>query len=66
MYRKAGFQFISLPEAERDPFYRTDIDPSLPPEPVNLEWTAIARSIKLAPKTDYAPILEKICPAPSR
>jgi len=64
-YRQAGFRFVSLPEAERDPFYRSDIDPSLPPEPVNLEWTAIARGIKLPPHTDYAPLLDKICAAPN-
>jgi xylan 1,4-beta-xylosidase len=65
MYRQAGFRFVSLPEAERDPFYRSDVDPSLPPEPVNLEWTAIARGIKLPPHTDYAPLLDKICAAPN-
>jgi xylan 1,4-beta-xylosidase len=65
MYRKAGFRFVSLPEAERHPFYRSDVDPSLPAEPVNLEWTAIARGIKLPAHTDYAPLLDKICAAPS-
>lgn len=66
MYRKAGFRFVSIQEAERDPFYRSEVDPSLPAQPPNLEWTAIARGIKLPPRTDYAPLLAKVCAAPSR
>ena len=65
MYRKAGFRFVSIQQAERDPFYRADLDPSLPPEPQNLEGRAAARGMKLPARTDYAPLLAKICAAPS-
>jgi peptidoglycan/xylan/chitin deacetylase (PgdA/CDA1 family) len=30
IYRDSGFRFVSLPRAERDPVYRSDIDLSLP------------------------------------
>ena len=65
MYRKAGFRFVSIQQAERDPFYRSDVDPSLPAEPQNLEGRAAARGIKLPAQTDYAALLGKICPAPN-
>jgi len=65
VYRKAGFRFVSIQQAERDPFYRSDVDPSLPPEPQNLEGRAAARGIKLPAQTDYAVLLDKICPAPN-
>ena len=66
MYRKAGYRFVSIQRAERDPFYRSDIDPSLPPEPQNLEARAAARGINVVPRTDYAPLLDRICAAPNR
>lgn len=65
MYRNAGFRFVSVQQAERDKFYRSDIDPSLAPEPQNLEARAAARGIKFAPRTNYAPLLDKICTAAS-
>jgi alpha-N-arabinofuranosidase len=66
MYRKAGFQFVSIQDAERDPFYRADVNPSLPAEPQNLEGRAAARGIKLPPRTNYGPLLDKVCASPSR
>jgi peptidoglycan/xylan/chitin deacetylase (PgdA/CDA1 family) len=66
LYRDAGFKFVSLPEAERDPAYREDTDPSLPAPPRGLEGKAQARGIPLPPRANYGPLLEKICPAPSR
>ena len=66
MYRDAGFEFVSLPEAERDPAYREDTDPSLPAPPRGLEGKVLARGMTLPPRTNYGPRLEKICPAPSR
>lgn len=32
IYKQAGFRFVSLRQAERDPVFRADVDPSLPPE----------------------------------
>ena len=45
MYRSHGFHFISLAEAEKDPFYSNDIDPLLPGVPDTLEAAAAARHL---------------------
>lgn len=37
MYRRKGFRFVTLEEAMRDPHYRTDLDPSLAPQPQFLD-----------------------------
>jgi peptidoglycan/xylan/chitin deacetylase (PgdA/CDA1 family) len=66
MYRKAGFRFVSIEQAERDPFYRSDINPSLPAEPQNLEARAAARGIKVPAQTNYAALLDQICAAANR
>jgi peptidoglycan/xylan/chitin deacetylase (PgdA/CDA1 family) len=63
MYRRAGFRFVSLPEAERDPAYRDQVDPSRQAQPRGLEGKALARGIPLPQRTNYGPLLEKICPA---
>ena len=63
LYRDAGFEFVSLPQAESDPAYREEVDPSLPAQPRGLEGKAQARGIPLPPRTNYAPLLEKICAA---
>jgi peptidoglycan-N-acetylglucosamine deacetylase len=61
LYRSKGFQFISLPEAEHDEFYRTSIDLSLPAEPDMLEEAMRARHLELPTRTDFAPQLESMC-----
>lgn len=33
LYRHRGVRFVPLAEAERDPAYASDMQPSLPPEP---------------------------------
>lgn len=37
LYRRHGFQFVSLEQAERDPFYKYDVDPKLLPGPDMLQ-----------------------------
>jgi len=37
LYRSRGFHFITLPQAERNSFYRVDTNPSLPSTPDSLE-----------------------------
>lgn len=66
LYRSEGFHLVSLPDAERDPAYADQVNPGLPAEAKGLEWKAIARGIPLPPRTDYAPLLGRVCPAPSR
>jgi peptidoglycan/xylan/chitin deacetylase (PgdA/CDA1 family) len=60
LYRGAGFRFVSLPQAERDPVYRayTDLNLPAPPSPQEL---AKAKGVSLQPATDYAAKLETMC-----
>ena len=53
LYRSRGFTFISLAEAERDEFYRNDLDLSLSPNPDDLEQAMKARH--LTPDPDLIP-----------
>jgi peptidoglycan/xylan/chitin deacetylase (PgdA/CDA1 family) len=62
LYRSAGFRFVSLPDAERDPAYADQTNPSLPAEPKGLEGKAIARGIALPARTDFSAALAAICP----
>lgn len=48
MYRRKGFRFVTLEEAMRDPHYRTDLDPSLAPQPQFLEQILIEQQQKPA------------------
>jgi hypothetical protein len=61
LYRSKGFEFVSLPEAERDDFYRSSIDLTLPAEPDMLEQVMRARHLELPTRTDFAPQLESVC-----
>lgn len=47
LYRSKGFTFITLKEAENDPFYAAAIDPSLPDQPDALEGTMHAGDLPL-------------------
>lgn len=61
-YRKAGFQFVSLAEAQADPAYAQDNDPRLPPRPQNLAARAAAKGISVPPVADPEPELAAMCP----
>lgn len=60
IYRAAGFRFVSLPEAERDPVYAgyTDLGLSPPPSPDEL---ARDRHVKLTNAPDVSARLNSIC-----
>ena len=45
VYQDRGFTFVTLQDAENDPFYASDIDPSLPDQPDNLEGAMHARGL---------------------
>lgn len=57
LYRSRGFTFITLQDAENDPFYASSIDPSLPDQPDTLEGLMDARHLSLPsrPKLDLDP-----------
>jgi peptidoglycan/xylan/chitin deacetylase (PgdA/CDA1 family) len=50
LYRSKGFTFITLKEAENDPFYAGSIDPSLPDQSDSLEGALSARGLPLPPR----------------
>jgi hypothetical protein len=47
LHRSRGFQFVTLPEAERDKFYGEDTDLHLSPGPDSLEGSMIERRLPL-------------------
>ncbi|HKV26245.1 MAG TPA: polysaccharide deacetylase family protein [Candidatus Acidoferrum sp.] len=57
LYRSRGFRFVTLPQAERDSFYRLDANPSLPSGPTTLEQALRARDLPVlaapAPPIDF-------------
>jgi hypothetical protein len=61
LYRREGFRFVTLAEAQRDPFYREAMDPSLPAAPQGLEGRAAARGLTLPRRTSHAAMLEGLC-----
>ena len=60
-YRSRGVQFITLPEAERDPFYRVDADPKLPPAPEDLEAVMLKRKMSVPPEPATTIQFDSLC-----
>ncbi len=61
-YKEAGFRFVSLQQAESNPFYANDLDLSLPGEPDSLEAAAKAKGVKEWPKgVPMPPELSTVC-----
>jgi peptidoglycan/xylan/chitin deacetylase (PgdA/CDA1 family) len=60
LYREAGFRFVSLPHAERDPAYTGYVDLRLPP-PASPYELAQRKGVRLAPPVDYSGRLAAIC-----
>jgi peptidoglycan/xylan/chitin deacetylase (PgdA/CDA1 family) len=60
IYRAAGFRFVSLPQAERDPVYAGYTDLGLPPPP-SPDELARARHVKLKNAPDVSARLDSIC-----
>ncbi|TMJ15156.1 MAG: polysaccharide deacetylase [Alphaproteobacteria bacterium] len=56
-YKAQGFRFVTLAQAERDPAYRADVDPTLPPSP------PVATG-PLPKRYDPRPLLESVCLKP--
>jgi peptidoglycan-N-acetylglucosamine deacetylase len=61
LYQSRGFEFVRLEDAERDPFYKYDVNPSLLPGQDTLEGAAAQKHISLPQREDYAPKLEAVC-----
>jgi len=61
LYKSKGFVFVTLPDAERDDFYRDAIDVSLPPGPETLEGAMGAQHLPLPARTNFAAQLDSLC-----
>jgi hypothetical protein len=60
VYRNAGYRFVSLPEAERDPAYAGYTNLKLSP-PLSQQQLADQRHVRLAAAPDYSARLNSIC-----
>lgn len=60
-YREQGFIFITLQQAEQDPFYKYDVDPRLLPGPDSLKAAMEAKNLPLPKRTDFLPRLNALC-----
>jgi peptidoglycan-N-acetylglucosamine deacetylase len=61
LYRDRGFTFVTLQEAENDPFYASAIDPSLPDQPDSLEGAMQARGLPLLPHPKQSLDVNTLC-----
>jgi peptidoglycan-N-acetylglucosamine deacetylase len=61
LYRSKGFAFISLKDAENDPFYAGSIDPSLRDPPDSLEGAMNARGLPFPPRPKPVLDLNSLC-----
>ena len=61
LYRSRGFQFVSIADAERDEFYRKDVDPGLPPGPPNLEAATGTRGLPIPAHVTHSAFLDGVC-----
>lgn len=61
VYREKGFSFVTLAEAEKDPFYRNSVDPSLPQGPDLLEGAMQAKGLALPERPKPSPDPDSIC-----
>ena len=60
LYRAEGFKFVTLQQAESDPFYRNDLDMAAP-GPDTLEAAMNGRHLTLPPRKSYDAELNAIC-----
>lgn len=61
LYRDKGFSFISLQDAEKDSFYKNDLDLSLPPVPDSLEEAMHVRNLPLPKRPTPTMDLNAVC-----
>ena len=61
LYRTKGFEFVTLPEAERDEFYRNATEFDVPPGPDTLQEAGKLRQLALPSRRDFAAQLNGVC-----
>jgi peptidoglycan/xylan/chitin deacetylase (PgdA/CDA1 family) len=61
LYKSKGFVFVSLQDAEQDPFYKYDTDPKLLPGPDMLEQAMAQKHWALPSHPDWGGDLANVC-----
>ncbi|MEJ1967394.1 MAG: polysaccharide deacetylase family protein [Rhizomicrobium sp.] len=61
LYHSRGVQLVSLDDAERDPFYAADADPSRPAGAVTLEQAMHARGVTFPPRVVQVLPFDTLC-----
>jgi hypothetical protein len=61
LYRDRGVTFVSLEDAEKDPFYKNNLDLSLPATPDTLEQAMQARGLPMPTHPHLDLDLDAIC-----
>jgi peptidoglycan/xylan/chitin deacetylase (PgdA/CDA1 family) len=61
LYRARGFSFVTLPEAEKDVFYRNDVNLALSSAPDTLEAAMLQRHLPLPVLKSYETELNALC-----
>jgi peptidoglycan/xylan/chitin deacetylase (PgdA/CDA1 family) len=61
LYRSQGFSFVTLPEAEKDFFYRNDLNLALSSAPDTLEAAMMQRHLPLPVRRSYDTELNAVC-----
>jgi lysophospholipase L1-like esterase len=59
LYRRKGFRFVSVEEAQRDSHYRNEVNPALPPQP-GVEALLQAKGLAAPPRPALPP-LDTMC-----
>ncbi|MGK6355316.1 GDSL-type esterase/lipase family protein [Sphingomonas sp. DT-207] len=60
LYKRKGFRFVSVAEAERDPHYRADVNPAMTLQPQSLDDALAVRGLA-APPWSALPSLDTMC-----
>jgi peptidoglycan/xylan/chitin deacetylase (PgdA/CDA1 family) len=61
LYQRKGLRFVTLADAEKDPFYASDVDPNLPAGPSGLAEDATSKHIPLPPHPQSVDFLKSLC-----
>lgn len=61
LYQDKGFGFTTLEKAQKHPFYNTDVDPGLPPQPTTLENAFKAKGLPVPPDPVNLDALNGMC-----
>ncbi len=61
LYKRRGFTFVTLEQAQRDPWYKGYMDPNAAEAPGRPESQLQAKGLPVPERHDYGPELEAIC-----